>query len=78
MAPPAKTPRTSRARSLGTETDRGAFTDTVAGAWKQLSPEEYPFTRAVADHGLDHDDRAQFLAGIDLIIARVTIRPPAT
>lgn len=68
----------ARARSLGPEADRGAFMDTVAGAWKQLSPEEYPFNRAVADHGLDHDDRAQFLTGIDLIIAGVTIRPPAT
>lgn len=27
--------------------------------------------------GLDHDDRAQFLAGIDLIIAGVTTRLPA-
>lgn len=66
-----------RARSLGPEADRNAYMDTVAGAWKQLSPEEYPFTRAVADQGLDHDDRAQFLAGIDLIIAGVTTRSPA-
>jgi AcrR family transcriptional regulator len=66
-----------RARSLGPEADRNAYMDTVAGAWKQLSPEDYPFTRAVADQGLDHDDRAQFLAGIDLIIAGVTTRPPA-
>ncbi|WP_413812711.1 hypothetical protein [Streptomyces sp. OE57] len=29
-----------------------------------------------ADQGLDHDDRAQFLAGIDLIIAGVTVSPP--
>lgn len=66
-----------RARSLGPEVDRSAYMDTVAGAWKQLSPEDYPFTRAVADQGLDHDGRVQFLAGIDLIIAGVTPRPPA-
>ncbi|WP_413812725.1 TetR/AcrR family transcriptional regulator [Streptomyces sp. OE57] len=66
-----------RARSLGSEADRSAYMDTVAGAWKQLSPQDYPFTRAVADQGLDHDDRAQFLAGIDLIIAGVTSSPPA-
>ncbi|NED88899.1 TetR family transcriptional regulator [Streptomyces sp. SID11233] len=66
-----------RARSLGPEADRSSYMDTVAGAWKQLSPEEYSFTRAVADHGLDHDDRTQFLAGIDLIIAGITTRPPA-
>ncbi|MFE0800380.1 TetR/AcrR family transcriptional regulator [Streptomyces sp. NPDC058812] len=67
----------ARAHSLGPEADRSDYMDTVVGAWKQLSPDDYPFTRAVADHGLDHDDRAQFLAGIDLIIAGVTARPPA-
>lgn len=56
-----------RARSLGPEADRNSCMDTVADAWKQLSPEDYPFTRAIADHGLDHDDRTRFLAGIDLI-----------
>lgn len=65
------------ARSLGPEADRSSCMDTVAGAWKQLSPEDYPFTRTVADQGLDHDDRAQFLAGIDLIISGVMARPPA-
>jgi AcrR family transcriptional regulator len=66
-----------RARGLGPEADRNAYIDTVARTWKQLSPEEYPFTRAVADQGLEHDDRVQFLAGIDLIIAGVTAHPPA-
>ncbi|MFI6689885.1 TetR/AcrR family transcriptional regulator [Streptomyces sp. NPDC050485] len=60
------------ARSLGPEADRDAYMDAVAAVWKQLSPQEFPFTRAVADHGLDHDDRAQFLVGIDLIIAGIT------
>ncbi|WP_328707615.1 TetR/AcrR family transcriptional regulator [Streptomyces mesophilus] len=66
----------ARARSLGPDADRSAYMDTVAGAWKQLSPEDYPFTRAVAEQGLDHDDRTQFLAGIDLIITGVTAGPP--
>ena len=65
------------ARSLGPEADRSAYIDTVARAWKQLSPEDYPVIRAVADQGLEHDDRVQFLAGIDLIIASVTAQPPA-
>lgn len=51
-----------RARDLGPEADRGVYLDTVAEAWKQLSPEDYPFTRALADQGLAHDDRAQFVA----------------
>ncbi|MFD5147189.1 TetR/AcrR family transcriptional regulator [Streptomyces sp. NPDC058401] len=61
-----------RARSLGPEADRSAYFDTVAQSWKELSPEDYPFIRALADQGLEHDDRVQFLAGIDLIIAGVT------
>ncbi|WP_327232989.1 TetR family transcriptional regulator [Streptomyces sp. NBC_01317] len=66
-----------RARDLGPEADRGVYLDTVAEAWKQLSPEDYPFTRALADQGLAHDDRAQFVAGVDLIVAGITTRPPA-
>jgi AcrR family transcriptional regulator len=61
-----------RARALGPEADRSAYLDSVATAWGQLSAEEHPFLRALADQGLDHDDRAQFLAGVDLIIAGVT------
>jgi AcrR family transcriptional regulator len=60
-----------RARSLGPEVDRSTYLDTVTQAWTQLSPKDYPFTRAVADCGLEHDDRTQFLAGIDLIIAGI-------
>lgn len=64
-----------RARGLGPEADRGAYIGTVAQAWKQLSPEDFPFIRALADQGLDHDDRVEFLAGIDLIVTGVTARP---
>lgn len=47
--------------------------DAVTAIWQQLGPQEHPFTRAVADPGqLDHDDRARFLAGIDLITAGIT------
>ncbi|MCX5402749.1 hypothetical protein OHA37_02475 [Streptomyces sp. NBC_00335] len=49
----------------------------MAQAWKRLGPEECPFTRALADQGLDHDDRVQFLAGVDLIVTGMTARPPA-
>ncbi|MGW0206103.1 TetR/AcrR family transcriptional regulator [Streptomyces sp. NPDC003233] len=60
-----------RARGLDPGTGRGAYLDTVAEAWSRLDPEDYPFTRAVADQGLEHDDRLQFIAGIDLIIAGI-------
>lgn len=62
---------TERARRLHPDTGRGAYLDTVAEAWSRLDPENYSFTRAVADQGLDHDDRLQFIAGLDLIITGI-------
>ncbi|MGW1772676.1 TetR/AcrR family transcriptional regulator [Streptomyces sp. NPDC002104] len=61
-----------RARGLGPDADRSDYLDTVARSWEQLSPEDHPFIRALAAQGLDHDDRAQFLAGVDLITTGVT------
>jgi AcrR family transcriptional regulator len=49
--------------------DRSDFLETVATAWSQLDPDEYPFTRSVAGQLRAHDDRADFLAGIDLILS---------
>ncbi|MBB5066772.1 TetR/AcrR family transcriptional regulator [Granulicella mallensis] len=48
--------------------DRSDFLEAVAAAWSQLDPREYPFTRSVAGQVRDHDDRVEFLAGIDLIL----------
>lgn len=62
----------ARASSLGPETEHEASTDAVTARWRQPSAQEYPCARAVADRGLDHDDRGQFLAGIDLIAAGST------
>ena len=36
--------------------------------WSQLDPHEYPFTRSLAGQVRAHDDRVDFLAGIDLIL----------
>jgi AcrR family transcriptional regulator len=58
-------------RILGPGTDRGEFLDAASRAWKELDPDDYPFTRAVADQMRGHDDRDQFLAGIDLILAGI-------
>jgi AcrR family transcriptional regulator len=52
--------------------DRRLFLDTVARHWEGLEPTEYAFTRAVAGQLRVHDDRAEFLAGIDLILAGIT------
>ena len=59
-------------RLLARDTDRSAFLATVAARWAQLDPTEYPFVRRVAAQLPGHDDREQFLAGIDLILAGIT------
>lgn len=48
--------------------DRSAFLEAVSTAWAQLDPQEYPFARSVAQQLRDHDDRVDFVAGIDLIL----------
>jgi hypothetical protein len=45
---------------------------TIAAQWAQLDPAEYPFVLQVATQLPEHDDREQFLAGIDLILAGIT------
>jgi AcrR family transcriptional regulator len=60
------------ARLLARETDRSAFLATAAARWAQLDPAEFPFMRQMAAQLREHDDREQFLAGIDLILAGIT------
>lgn len=63
------------ARRLPRETDRSAFLATVAARWMQHDPTAYPFVHQVAAQLREHDDREQFLAGINLILAGIeTIR----
>lgn len=61
------------ARLFPRDTDRTvvrkAFLGTVAAKWMQLDPAEHPFVRQVATLLPEHDDREQFVAGIDLILA---------
>jgi AcrR family transcriptional regulator len=51
--------------------DRSNFLEAVSTAWSQLDPDEYPFTRSVAGQLRAHDDRMDFLAGIDLILSGI-------
>ncbi|MFD9635382.1 TetR/AcrR family transcriptional regulator [Streptomyces violascens] len=61
------------ARLIAPETDRSAFLTAVAARWAELDPAEYPFMSQVAAAQLpEHDDREQFLAGIDLILTGIT------
>ena len=51
--------------------DRSDFLEAVSTAWSQLDPKEYPFARGIARQIRDHDDRVDFLAGIDLILSGI-------
>jgi len=51
--------------------DRSDFLQAVSTAWSQLDPKEYPFARSVAGQIRDHDDRIDYLAGIDLILSGI-------
>jgi AcrR family transcriptional regulator len=54
--------------------DRRTFLVTESDVWENLDPDAYPFIRDIAGQLRDHDDRAQFLAGVDLILAGITSR----
>ncbi|WP_043662826.1 TetR/AcrR family transcriptional regulator [Streptomyces xylophagus] len=62
----------ANARGCPPNTNRTEFLATVSAAWADLDPDEYAFTRDVADQLRVHDDRAEFLAGIDLILTGIT------
>ncbi|GII60355.1 TetR family transcriptional regulator [Sphaerisporangium krabiense] len=68
----------ANARVLASDADRAEFLDAASRAWEELDPDDYPFTRAVANQVREHDDREQFLAGIDLILTGVTTLHPPT
>src|ERR1700733_2161115 len=61
----------TNSRSLAALGDRQHVLDTEAALWEGLDPRDYAFTRTVAGQLRVHDDRAEFLAGIDLILAGV-------
>ncbi|RCG28687.1 TetR family transcriptional regulator [Sphaerisporangium album] len=59
------------------DADRAEFLDAASRAWQELDPGDYPFMRAIADQMREHNDREQFLAGIDLVLTGIThLQPP--
>jgi AcrR family transcriptional regulator len=48
---------------------RSEFLDGLATAWEGLDAAAFPFMRSITAHVRDHDDEADFLAGLDLILA---------
>ncbi|MEC3956387.1 TetR family transcriptional regulator [Nocardia sp. CDC153] len=59
------------ARLVPPDTDRTAFLATVAAEWARLDADRHPFVHRIAAQLRDHDDREQFLAGIDLILGGI-------
>lgn len=53
------------------EIERDDFLGEVSIAWSHLDEAEYPFTRSMAQQLQQHDDRADFLSGIDLILGGI-------
>jgi AcrR family transcriptional regulator len=56
---------------------RTVFLDTVAGSWARLDADLFPFTRSMAAQLPAHDDRADFVSGIDLILSGIAMAGPA-
>ncbi|MCR6488084.1 TetR/AcrR family transcriptional regulator [Amycolatopsis sp. OK19-0408] len=52
-------------------TDRSDFLAGVAAQWTRLDPAKYPFVHKAATQLRAHDDRAQFLAGVDIFLAGI-------
>ncbi len=48
--------------------DRSRFLEAESARWNALDPHTYPFTRSVAPELRGHDDCAEFLAGVELIL----------
>ena len=62
----------ANARALAeSRMDRSEFLASVAARWAQLDPARYPSVRKARTHLREHDDREQFLTGIDLILAGI-------
>ncbi|AEV85780.1 TetR family transcriptional regulator [Actinoplanes sp. SE50] len=64
-------------RSVTQGTDRADVLETVSAMWASLDTDDFPFLRTIAGKLRDHDDREQFVAGIDLILAGIESRWPA-
>lgn len=52
--------------------DRAALLDDIAQRWQRYDAQCYPVVHQMAEQLRDHDDREQFLAGIDILLAGVT------
>jgi AcrR family transcriptional regulator len=65
----------ANARTLPNGTDRKAWLKAVGTRWTQDDPESRPFLRRMTAQLSEHDDRQQFIAGIDFILAGACVKP---
>ncbi len=56
----------------GGDTDRESFLENAAAEWAQIDPDRYPFVHAAATRLGEHDDREQFLVGVDIFLAGIS------
>ncbi|GAA1366542.1 TetR/AcrR family transcriptional regulator [Streptomyces beijiangensis] len=59
---------------------RDEFLGRYARAWRALDPEEFPFVHEIVDEFDGHEDKDQFLAGLELTLAGLRLQagvPPA-
>lgn len=53
---------------------RDAILDATAAQWAQLDEAAFPFTRSITRQLRNHDDRSEFLAGVNLIIEGLLVK----
>lgn len=58
---------------LNGEITREEYTEWFAARWREQDPAEYPFLHHIVDVFATHDDRAQFRAGLDLLLAGIRL-----
>jgi len=67
----------ANARLLPGGSDRRTWLAAIATRWIEDDPESRPFVRRVATQLREHDDRQQFLAGVDFFLAGACAKPNA-
>ncbi|WP_214319440.1 TetR/AcrR family transcriptional regulator [Nonomuraea sediminis] len=55
--------------TVSATTSRDAFLAQTAERWETLDPADYPFLTRITADLREHDDRDQFIAGLDLLLA---------
>ena len=61
-----------QARAVPTNLDRATFLSLTADRWEQLDAAEFPFVHQVLAQMTGHNDRAQFIAGIEFLLTGIT------